>query len=153
MAIQSVSLSASSSCTKRCYCSIAKPLPELFSSRVSVAARCGAFKLRGNIRTCVRKLFQLSLRNIRGYVRTAVPDQWYISYTCTSGRPGGGSGYPRAWYRSFVRVRVPPSAHSYKFVGTLSCAHFDLRKAREREFATLDEKSTSSSGNAEHYAR
>ena len=31
-----------------------------------------------------------------------------------------------------------------KFVGTFSCAQIDLRKTRERESATLDEKSTSS---------
>ena len=35
---------------------------------------------------------------------------------------------------------------------TFSCAPIDLRKARERELATLDEKSTSS-GMAEPYAR
>ena len=29
-----------------------------------------------------------------------------------------------------------------KFVETFSCAQIDLRKARERELATLDEKST-----------
>ena len=45
-----------------------------------------------------------------------------------------------------------PSAYSHKFVGTFSCAHIDLRKARERELATLDEKPTSS-GIAEPYAR
>ena len=39
-----------------------------------------------------------------------------------------------------------------KFVGTFSCAQIDLRKTRERELATLDEKSTSS-GTAEPYAR
>ena len=37
-------------------------------------------------------------------------------------------------------------------LGTFSCAQIDLRKARERELATLDEKSTSS-GIAEPYAR
>ena len=68
------------------------------------------------------------------------------------GRLGGVSGYPRAWYRSVLWVRAPPSAYSYKFVGTFSCAQIDLRKARERELATLDEKSTSS-GIAEPYAR
>ena len=36
------------------------------------------------------------------------------------------------------------SAYSYKFAGTFSCAQIDLRKARERGLATLDEKSTSS---------
>ena len=66
------------------------------------------------------------------------------------GRPGGG--YPRAWYMSVSRVRAPPSAYSYKFVGTFSCAQIDLRKARERELATLNEKSTSG-GIAEPYAR
>ena len=40
----------------------------------------------------------------------------------------------------------------YKFVGTFSCAQFDLRETREREFDTLDEKWTSS-GIAERYAR
>ena len=38
------------------------------------------------------------------------------------------------------------------FVGTFSCGQIDLRKARERELATLDEKSTSS-GIAEPYAQ
>ena len=62
-----------------------------------------------------------------------------------AGRPGGVSGYPRAWYyRSVSRVRVPPSAYSYKFIGTFSCEQIDLRKARERQLPTLDEKSTSS---------
>ena len=61
-----------------------------------------------------------------------------------AGRPGGVSGYPRAWYTSVSRVRAPPSAYSYKFVGTLSCAQIDLRKAREREIETLDDKSMSS---------
>ena len=70
----------------------------------------------------------------------------------TSGRLGGVSGYPRPWYRSVSWVRIPPSAYSYIFVGTFSCAQVDLRKARERELATLDEKSTSS-GIAEPYAR
>ena len=59
-------------------------------------------------------------------------------------RPGGVSGYPQAWYRSVSCVRAPPSACSHKFVGTFSCAHIDLRKARERDLATLNEKSTSS---------
>ena len=68
-----------------------------------------------------------------------------------AGCPGGVSGYPRAWYRSVSWVRVPPSAYSYKFVGTFSCAQIDLRKARKRELATLDENSTSS-GIAEPYA-
>ena len=39
---------------------------------------------------------------------------------------------------------MPPSAYTYKFVGTFSCPQIDLRKARERELATaLDETSTS----------
>ena len=67
-------------------------------------------------------------------------------------RPGAVSGYPVARYRSVSRVRIPPSAYSYKFVGTFSCAHIGFRKARERELATLNEKSTSS-GIPEHYAR
>ena len=69
-----------------------------------------------------------------------------------AGRPGGVSGYPRAWYRSVSWVRIPPNAYLYTFVGTFSCAQIDLRKARERELATLDEKSTSS-GIAEPFAR
>ena len=44
-----------------------------------------------------------------------------------------------------------PSAYSYRFVETFSCAQIDLRKTRERELATLDEKSTSS-GIAEPYS-
>ena len=52
----------------------------------------------------------------------------------------------------FREFEPPASASSYKFVGTFSCAHIDLRKARERELATLDEKSTSS-GITEAYAR
>ena len=44
------------------------------------------------------------------------------------------------------------SENSYEFVGTFSCAQIDLRKAREREIAELDEKSTSS-GIAVPYAR
>ena len=47
---------------------------------------------------------------------------------------------------------MPPSAYSYKFVGTYSCAQVYSRKARKRELPTLDEKSTSS-GIAEPYAR
>ena len=49
----------------------------------------------------------------------------------------------------------PPECIVYssrKFVGVFSCAQIDLRKARERELATLDETSTSS-GIAEPYAR
>ena len=67
-------------------------------------------------------------------------------------RPVGVSGYPRACYRSVFGVRAPPSTYSYKFVGTFSYAQIDLRKARERELATLDENSTSS-GIAEPCAR
>ena len=47
-----------------------------------------------------------------------------------TGRPGGVSGYPRAWYRSVLWVRAPPSA-------SFSCAQIDFRKARERELATF----------------
>ena len=44
------------------------------------------------------------------------------------------------------------SAYSYKFVSTFSRAQIDLREARERKLATIDDKSTSS-GIAEPYAR
>ena len=54
--------------------------------------------------------------------------------------------------RSVSLDRAPPSAYSYKFVGPFSCAQIDMRKARERELATLVEKSTSS-GVAEPPAR
>ena len=54
-------------------------------------------------------------------------------------------------FREFEPRRVHTRI-KYKFVGTFSCAQIDLRKARERELATLDEKSTSS-GIAEPYAR
>ena len=37
------------------------------------------------------------------------------------------------------REFVPPSAYSYKFVWTFSCAQIDSRKARKRELATFDE--------------
>ena len=39
-------------------------------------------------------------------------------------------------FREFEPGRVHTQ---YKFVGTFSCAQTDLRKARERELATLDE--------------
>ena len=52
----------------------------------------------------------------------------------------------------FREFEPAPGANSVKFVGSFSCAQIDLRKARERELATLDEKSTSS-GIAEPYAR
>ena len=39
------------------------------------------------------------------------------------------------WHLFFVQI---------VFLGTFTCAQIDLRKARERELATLDEKSTSS---------
>ena len=69
-----------------------------------------------------------------------------------AGRPGGVSGFAGAWYRSVSCVRIPSSAHLYNFVGTFPRAEIDLRKTRERELATLGEKSTSS-GIAEPYAR
>ena len=34
---------------------------------------------------------------------------------------------------------MPPTAYSYKFVGTFSCAQIDSRKARKRDLATFDE--------------
>ena len=52
----------------------------------------------------------------------------------------------------FREFESPPSAYSYKFVGTFSCAQIDLRIERERELATLDANSTSG-GIAEPYAR
>ena len=58
------------------------------------------------------------------------------------------------YHRSVSLVRAPPSAYSYKFVRTFSCAQIDLRKARERELATLDEKNRRAvSGIAEPYVR
>ena len=70
------------------------------------------------------------------------------------GRPGGVSGYPRAWCIGQFRDFEYPRVHicSYKLVGSFSCAQIDLRKARERELATLDKKSRSS-GIAEPYSR
>ena len=52
-------------------------------------------------------------------------------------------------FREFEPRRVHARIN---FVGNFSCAKIDLQKARERELATLDEKSTSS-GIAEPYAR
>ena len=69
-----------------------------------------------------------------------------------AGRAGGVLGYPRAWDRSVSWGQIPLSAYSYKSVGILSCAQIDLRKTRERELATPDEKSKRS-GIAEPYAR
>ena len=46
----------------------------------------------------------------------------------------------------------PRSGRDRVWGGIFSCAQIDLRKARERELATLDDKSTSS-GIAEPYAR
>ena len=52
-------------------------------------------------------------------------------------------------FREFEPRRVHPRINS---LGLFSCAQIDLRKARERELATLDGISTSS-GIAEPYAR
>ena len=52
-------------------------------------------------------------------------------------------------FREFESPRVHTRINSW---GLLSCAQIDLRKARERELITLDEKSTSS-GIVELYAR
>ena len=52
-------------------------------------------------------------------------------------------------FREFEPRRVHTRIKS---VGPFSCAQFDLRKARERELATLDEKLTCI-GVAEPYAR
>ena len=46
-------------------------------------------------------------------------------------------------FHEFESPRVD-TRYSYKFVETFSCAQIDLRKARERGLATLDEKPTSS---------
>ena len=43
-------------------------------------------------------------------------------------------------FREFEPPRVHNYSYSYKFVGTCSRAQIDLRKARERELATLDAK-------------
>ena len=51
-------------------------------------------------------------------------------------------------FREFESPREQTRIHSW---GLVYCARIDLRKARERELATLDEKSTSS-GIAEPYA-
>ena len=53
-------------------------------------------------------------------------------------------------FREFESRRV--HTYLYKFVGTFSCGQIDLRKARGRELAILDEQSTSS-GIAEPHAR
>ena len=45
-----------------------------------------------------------------------------------SGRPGGVSGYPRAWYRS-VREFEPRRVHTRINLGIFSYAQIDLRKA------------------------
>ena len=52
-------------------------------------------------------------------------------------------------FREFELRRVHTRINS---LGLFSCAQIGLRKARERELATLDENSTSS-GIAEPYAR
>ena len=52
-------------------------------------------------------------------------------------------------FRGFETPRVRTRINSW---GLFSCAQIDFRKAREREVATLDEKSTSS-GISEPYAR
>ena len=52
----------------------------------------------------------------------------------------------------FREFESPREVYSYKTMGTFSCAQIDLRKARERELATLDERSTSS-GIPEPFAR
>ena len=88
-------------------------------------------------------------RNARLHVAGASSCFFYFK----SGRPGGVVCYPRACYRSISWVRVPPNAYSYKFIGNFSCARIDSRKARKRELATLFRWKSTSSGNAEPYAR
>ena len=53
-------------------------------------------------------------------------------------------------FREFEPRRVHTRINSWELI--LVCAQIDLRKARERELAALDEKLTSS-GIAEPYAR
>ena len=69
-----------------------------------------------------------------------------IPGNCNTGRPGGVSGYPRAWYRSvsFVSSRAAECILVWIRGDFFLCTNWLLRKARERELATLDEKSTSS---------
>ena len=55
-------------------------------------------------------------------------------------------------FREFETRQVHTRIKSY--ISTFSCAQIDLRKARERELAPLDEtKKSTSSGIAEPYAR
>ena len=53
---------------------------------------------------------------------TRPTQQFGLGYAINTGRPGGVSGYPRAWYRSVSRVRAPPSAYSINSLG-LSLVH------------------------------
>ena len=77
---------------------------------------------------------------------------WIQRLLSTTHVNGTASGYPRVWYTwSVLWVWAAPSAHSYEFVGTFLCAQMDLREARGRELATLDQTSTSS-GVAKSYA-
>ena len=76
---------------------------------------------------------------------------WYIVYTSVAPVAYQVTLEPGiiGRFREFEPLRVHTR---YIFVGTFSCAQIDLRNARERELATLNEKSTSS-GIAEPYAR
>ena len=78
-----------------------------------------------------------------GYVYFGVPAKSARGYDITYSRsprwqvilePGIGQ------FREFESPRVHTRMNSW---GLFSCAQNDLRKARERELATLDEKSTS----------
>ena len=64
--------------------------------------------------------------------------------------------YRRVEHRRLRSISSPTTTAATRaeqfFLFFFSCAQIDLRKARERELATLDEKSTSS-GIAEPYAR
>ena len=103
---------------------------------------------RRNLVRPVKKLHTLSFSLYSGLQIPIINVSCWIRHArCRNAlavRPGGVSGYPRAWCNHVSWVRIPPSAYSYKIVGTFSCAQINLRKTREREFGKLDEKLTSS---------
>ena len=72
---------------------------------------------------------------------------WYIVW-----QPVAPMAYQVTVEPGIGQFREFESRYSNKFVGTCSFAQIDVRKARERDLATLDEKSTSS-GIAEPYAQ
>ena len=109
---------------------------------VCTTNRSGGNGLRAHFQrvTDFREVYSSKSLGMRTYLfqlKTQKPSTAYNQLR----RPGGLAGYPRARYtcRSISWVRLPPSAYSYKFVGTFSCAQIDSRKARKRELATFDE--------------